>query len=118
MKKVTFELDFPPTINTYWRRNGNRYFIAPKGVAFREHAMYVCRAHKGLFSESDRISMTILVYPPDKRRRDLDNLPKALADSFQHAGVYVDDCQVDELVVRRMKSIEGRVTVILSTIET
>jgi crossover junction endodeoxyribonuclease RusA len=40
-------------------------------------------------------------YPPDHRRRDIDNLIKATADALQHAGVYEDDSQVDLLVVRR-----------------
>jgi len=40
-------------------------------------------------------------FPPDRRRRDLDNLLKSVLDALEHAGVYADDSQVDLLVVRR-----------------
>jgi crossover junction endodeoxyribonuclease RusA len=46
-------------------------------------------------------------FPPDRRRRDLDNLQKAVLDSLAHAGIYADDSQVDLLVVRRREPLAG-----------
>jgi crossover junction endodeoxyribonuclease RusA len=40
-------------------------------------------------------------FPPDRRRRDLDNIQKPVLDALQHAGVYEDDSQIDLLVTRR-----------------
>ena len=40
--------------------------------------------------------------PPDKRRRDLDNILKALLDSLVHAGVLIDDEIIDELHIIRL----------------
>jgi crossover junction endodeoxyribonuclease RusA len=37
----------------------------------------------------------------DRRRRDLDNVQKALLDALEHGGVYRDDAQIDLLVVER-----------------
>ena len=48
-----------------------------------------------------RLYVTITAYQPDNRRRDLDNLPKAILDALQHAGVYEDDSQIDELRIGR-----------------
>jgi crossover junction endodeoxyribonuclease RusA len=45
--------------------------------------------------------MTVIATPPDHRRRDLDNILKALQDSMQAAGVYNDDHQIDDLRVTR-----------------
>ena len=45
--------------------------------------------------------MTILAKPPDRRRRDLDNILKALLDSIVHAGVIEDDSQIDEIQITR-----------------
>lgn len=48
-----------------------------------------------------RLSVEVEVYPPDRRRRDLDNVCKAALDSLQHAGVYKDDSQIDSLLLKR-----------------
>ena len=42
------------------------------------------------------------LYPPDGRRRDLDNHLKILCDTLTHAGVWDDDEQVDDLRIIRM----------------
>lgn len=117
MKNITIELGWPPSINSYWRRNGSRYFISQKGVEYRRHVIYKCSIYDGLFLKDERLSATVLCYPPDKRRRDLDNAQKAIWDGLQHAGVYKDDSQIDELIIRRMPFNEGRITVSLCVIE-
>ena len=51
-------------------------------------------------------------FPPDRRRRDLDNLLKSTQDSLAHAGVYQDDAQIDLLLVRRREPIKpGMITI-------
>ena len=46
-------------------------------------------------------------YPPDRRRRDLDNLLKCLQDSLVHAGAMEDDSQIKELCMKMNEPIEG-----------
>jgi crossover junction endodeoxyribonuclease RusA len=46
-------------------------------------------------------------FPPDRRRRDLDNIQKPVLDALQHARVYQDDSQVDLLVTRRCGPANG-----------
>ena len=48
-----------------------------------------------------RLAVHVTVCPPDRRRRDLDNVQKALLDALEHGGVYRDDAQIDLLVVER-----------------
>lgn len=58
--------------------------------------------------------MFIIAYPPDKRKRDLDNLVKATQDALQHAGCYENDCDIDGLRVERGDVIKGgRIKVII-----
>jgi crossover junction endodeoxyribonuclease RusA len=45
--------------------------------------------------------MHVTATAPDHRRRDLDNILKALQDSLQDAGVYNDDHQIDDLRITR-----------------
>jgi crossover junction endodeoxyribonuclease RusA len=46
-------------------------------------------------------------FPPDRRRRDLDNIQKPVLDALEHAGVYEDDSQIDLLVTCRREVVPG-----------
>lgn len=95
------ELPWPPSSNTYWRRNGHRYFITASGIAYRQQVVILARACKHKYSALQRLSVIVEAYPPDKRRRDVDNIFKCLLDSLQWADVYVDDSQIDKLYIER-----------------
>ena len=57
----------------------------------------------------------MLVFPPDRRRRDIDNLPKAVLDSLEFAGVFENDSQVDRLLVLRqgVEAPAGRIELLI-----
>ena len=48
-----------------------------------------------------RISVHIHLHPPTRAKSDIDNRLKSLLDAMQHAGVYDDDAQIDQLCVSR-----------------
>ena len=54
-----------------------------------------------------RLRVEIEVYPPDRRKRDIDNVCKATLDALAKAGVYQDDSQIDVLLVTRMGIVSG-----------
>ena len=100
-----FILPYPPSTNTYWRNIGpGRTILSAKARAYRKSIKALAGLPKPLES---RLRVTVELYPPDKRRRDLDNVTKALFDSLQHAGVYLDDSQIDEFTVKRMQVVRG-----------
>jgi crossover junction endodeoxyribonuclease RusA len=45
-------------------------------------------------------------YPPDRRKRDLDNLLKISIDSMMQTGLFEDDSQIDEIYVRRCRTLK------------
>jgi len=105
---VELPLPWPPSVNHYWGervvRSGARWviqkYVAEEGKAYRTAAWALllgCGRPK-LFG---RLAVEICAHPPDRRRRDLDNLFKGVLDSLQAAGLYDDDEQIDDLHIRR-----------------
>jgi len=95
---VTLQLPWPPSVNHYWRRVGRNTLISREGRAYRVAVKHLAGGHRRLCG---RLAVDIRATPPDRRRRDLDNLPKAILDSLEHAGLFEDDGQIDRLFIRR-----------------
>ena len=92
---IEVTLPFPPTVNHYWsyRKTKSRImaYIAPKGRKFREDAIRCALIQRVNVGLGMRLKVIIELYPPDKRRRDLDNFNKGVLDALTHAGVWEDD---------------------------
>ncbi|MFP1483278.1 RusA family crossover junction endodeoxyribonuclease [Escherichia coli] len=95
------------TVNTYWRRRGSTYFVSKAGERYRRDvALIVCQQRLKL-NLSGRLAEKIIAEPPDKRRRDLDNILKAPLDALTHAGLLIDDEQFDEVNIMRGQVVPG-----------
>ncbi|RLI49414.1 MAG: hypothetical protein DRP09_20665 [Candidatus Thorarchaeota archaeon] len=98
MNKLLIELPWPPSVNHYYRRVGHRTLISREGRKYRTEVIATLRDLH--FRPLDgELAMTVDAYPPDKRRRDADNILKSLLDAMQHAGAYHDDSQIKKLSV-------------------
>lgn len=98
---------FPPSVNhLYGNGKGGRKYIKAAGVEYRAAVAEYVNRHK-LVAPEGRLSVAIDLYPPDRRRRDIDNSCKAALDALTHAGVYQDDCLIDELRITRMQVAQG-----------
>ena len=96
---MNIRLDYPPSINHYWRHNRGAHHISAEGKAYRAsviNQVTVASPYTG------RLGVQLELFMPDRRDRDIDNVCKAVLDSLQHAGVYESDCQIDELIVKRL----------------
>lgn len=99
-------LPFPPSVNTYWRAPNSgplkgRHLISREGRVFQSAACaaIIEQLRKLPKPSSEAAAVEITLYPPDQRRRDIDNYNKALFDALTHAGVWEDDSQVKRMLV-------------------
>ena len=77
-------LPFPPSVNGYWRSTKKGVLISARGRP------------TALLTELD---VHLVLFPPNRAKRDLDNFQKALFDGLTHAGIWKDDSQVKRMTV-------------------
>jgi len=109
---ISLVLPYPPSLNTYWRNLNGKTLLSKKGRLYKTavcRAVVWAQANKGL---SCRLSVSIVLHPADRRKRDIDNSCKAILDGMQSAGVYLDDCQIDHLLVKRSSVEKGGVALV------
>ena len=108
MTPIEFTLPWPPSVNHYWRNFRGRMVIGERGRAYRRDAIASIRQQRiPADGVGGPLSVRVHAFPPDRRRRDLDNLQKALLDAVVAAGVIEDDSNIDELQVVRGKVQSG-----------
>jgi len=94
---------WPPSTNAIWR-HGRKVYLTTEAKRFRqqvEHETQWARAMKEMpnVAFSGKLQVSLEFYPPNRRRRDLDNLLKSVLDAMTHAGVWLDDSQIKNLCV-------------------
>ena len=116
MKELTLTLPYPPSVNSLWRVVRGRAILSKRARLYRANVEATV-FQAGSPKITGRLGIIIHVFPPDARKRDLDNIPKIVLDSLQHANVFEDDSQIDELHVYRGEIAEGQVDVRLWQLE-
>lgn len=115
MDVLRFELPYPPSINHYYVRARSGVVLGEEGRRYRRDVYYLLHQYRQAFTGDKKLSVTINLYPPDKRKRDIDNILKCLLDSMEYANVYENDNNIDMLtVIRRQRVPNGSVHVWIS----
>lgn len=100
LKSLTYTLPWPPSVNHYWRRvligGKPRTLLSKEGREFKLAAVgAVLQQRRGPSAPlSGRLAIAVTLFPPDRRRYDLDNRLKAVLDSLTEARVWEDDRHV------------------------
>ena len=94
-------LPWPPTVNTYYRNVNGKTLISEKGRQYRAAVADQVLIQRGAKQFAGRLAVAIVAHVPDQRRRDLDNLLKSTLDAMTHAGVWLDDEQIDDVRITR-----------------
>lgn len=101
-------LPYPPSANRTIKLSHGKIYRADKCTRFYEE-VWLAKQQKQIpsFPLEKRLFMEIYLYPPDKRRRDIDNLCRAVFNGFQYAEIVQDDFQFETLHVERREVKEG-----------
>ncbi len=114
---IRLDLPWPPSVNKMYANVRGRKVKTKEARAYQKEVATICRCSGVSRDFEGAIKVTIEAYPPDRRRRDIDNILKSLLDSIQSGGVYNDDSQIIELFIRKNPSDEvGRVNVFVEEI--
>ena len=107
--ELALTLPFPVSVNAYYRAILRGKFctsiLSAKGREFKERvANMVAESEKN--PTDKRVMCQIKLYPPDRRKRDIDNYAKSLLDCFTGIA-WVDDEQIDCLAISREEIVKG-----------
>lgn len=106
---IDVTLPWPPSVNhTYARRgNGKGVRLTDAAKTFRWQVLLAVKKAKADRQLSADVAVTLWISPPDRRKRDIDNLLKATLDALTAARVWCDDQQVVELHLLRQQPQTG-----------
>lgn len=103
---LVLTLPWPPSVNTYWRslviRNRVRVLLSEDARKYHIDCLARTLEEHGILRPmAGRLEVHVRVFMPDRRRRDLDNMLKALLDTLKKIGAIKDDSQIDHLTITR-----------------
>lgn len=122
-RSVRLVLPWPPSVNAMWRTPhkgplAGRTMLSGEGRAYRKAANDAATLQRVLrHALTGKLALSLIARPPDRRRRDLDNLLKGVLDALQHAAIIDDDGEIDDLRIRRgLVTRNGEIEVHISEI--
>jgi len=106
---ISLTLPWPPSTNAYWRHVGNRTLLSKAGRAYKVAVRAAVLEQIGATQPimAGPLALRAELYPPDRRRTDIDNRFKSLFDAITFARVWEDDSQVVELHARMLAPTKG-----------
>ena len=111
MKAVSIVLPWPPSSNRLWRSPNKgplrgRHLLSRTARAYKTQAGMIIAAQPEEFPVPipGRVAVRLRVYPPDRRKRDLDNVIKIVLDSCK-GQCFDDDANIDHLEVLRAEVV-------------
>jgi crossover junction endodeoxyribonuclease RusA len=113
---ITLTLPWPPSVNKYWRTFQGRMIISAEGRSYRKAVADQVLIQRGAKHYAGKLRVEIEAFRPDNRRRDLDNLLKAVLDGCTHAGVWEDDSNIVDLRIYWTDTVGGMLKVKVSEV--
>ena len=111
---MILEFPFPPSVNHYLGRFGNRTYKTAKAKAYNKTVYDLVKASHADKGFNTPLCVYYFYWFPDKRKRDIANYEKVLTDSMVTAGVMTDDHLIHKLIQEKKGYCkDGKVVVII-----
>lgn len=116
---IELSVPWPPSVNRIWRVHGKRIILSAAARSFYRAA--AAALPKGCVKPlAGRLEVWLTLHPPTKlgaKSYDICNREKLLCDALTKQRVWLDDSQIDTMVITRGAPCpKGRVDVTIHTI--
>jgi crossover junction endodeoxyribonuclease RusA len=118
-ESVIVRLPFPPSANILLQRTRTGMAKSARYKAWKNTASWMVK--EAILKTFDRkgvkgpYALYVLAGPPDKRKRDLDNLLKATSDALKAGGAVEDDSLCQRIEATWSPDVEGILVTVMST---
>ena len=103
---IRVELPWPPSVNHYFSVVRGRPILSKEVHRYRHVVRTILRTASAK-PVLGPLVVEIDAFPPDRRRRDIDNILKILLDALQHGNAFYDDSQIVDLRARKLDQADG-----------
>lgn len=104
---MNLTIPYPPTGNHSVKHTKNGHYATPEARRYKQTVKALAMQQGAILRLAGALQVVAEICPPDRRRRDMDNAWKTIADALTHAGVWLDDFQIADLRLIRGQPITG-----------
>ena len=109
---IEITLPWPPSVNHYFGYARGRVYLKQAGKDYRMAVKnQIGQQVSGIETINDLVKLEVEAWMPDNRKRDLDNICKALFDAITHSGLWADDSLIDDQRVYRARDNTGKLKI-------
>ena len=101
MKHIDVEVDWPPSANNNWMIRRGRFVKTNEAACYKRLIGNLSYTWEKITFLKD-IEVSIKAYPPDNRKRDIDNLLKITLVALQETHLFENDEQIRKITIERM----------------
>jgi Holliday junction resolvase RusA-like endonuclease len=114
IKIMEITLPWPPSLNHYYRHVGPKVLISKEGRQYQRKVTKQLGNYENLTMYECPIELSMELYPPDNRKRDVDNSLKSCLDALMYGKLYADDSLIRKLVVEKKPAMLPQRMVVVS----
>lgn len=115
MNNIIFiELPFPPSVNAIYKPTNKKIYATKELKEYKKKVKSIVQAHmrkNSLCKITVPVKMECVLYEPNKRIRDLNNLKKSLLDALTFSKLWEDDnlSREEHFYLERSDELKGKV---------